>query len=173
MRFVQVVMALSLALALQTTLVVTLAGNGAPIDLVLVVVVAVAIFGGPVVGLWSGTVGGLLQDALSGGVLGVGGLAKTLVGYCVGQFATHFMVERPWDQLLVFFFGSVIHSGCFIGVDSLLSDGGTLTSYRSVVVQATANAVLGIGVAGGLQMAPGVIARRRFRRRWRTGRLSE
>lgn len=159
---------LGLALALQTTLAASVPGTGAPVDLVFVVVVAVAISSGPVAGLWSGTVGGLLQDALSGGVIGVGGLAKTLVGYLVGQFGSHFMVARPWHQLLVFFFGSLVHAGCFVGVYSLLSDGGTMSSYGSVLTQAMANAVIGVVVAVGLQLAPGAIERRRLRRRWPT-----
>ena len=169
MRLFSVVLGLVVALAIQTTFVATVAGNGAPVDLVLVVIIAVAISGGPVVGLWSGSVGGLFQDALSGGILGVGGVSKTLVGYFVGQLATHFMVARLWDQLLMFFFGSVIHSGLFIGVYGLLSDTGTLSSYRSVVVQAVVNAAIGVGLAGGLRMAPGAIERRRLRRRWRNG----
>ena len=169
MRLVSVVLGLAVALMLQTTFVASVVGNGAPIDLVLVVVVAVAISGGPVAGLWSGTVGGLFQDALSGGILGVGGVSKTLVGYFAGQLASHFMVARLWDRLLVFFFGSVIHSGLFVGVYSLLSDTGTLSSYRNVVVQAAANAAIGAGLVGGLRMAPVAIERRRLRRRWRHG----
>jgi len=156
---------LGIALVIQTTLVAIFAGNGAPVDLVLVVVIAVALSKGPVVGLWTGTSGGLLQDLLSGGLVGVGGLAKTLVGYFAGQFGTHFMVARPWDQLLVFFFGSVVHSGIYIGVDSLLSDAGSLSSYRAVVIQAIVNSLTGIGVGFGVRITPWLIARRRLRRR--------
>ena len=156
---------LGIALVIQTTLVVIFAGNGAPVDLVLVMVIAVALSKGPVVGLWTGTSGGLLQDLLSGGLVGVGGLAKTLVGYFVGQFGTHFMVARPWDQLLVFFFGSVVHSGIYIGVDSLLSDAGSLSSYRAVVIQAIINSLTGVGVGFGVRITPWLIARRRLRRR--------
>jgi rod shape-determining protein MreD len=173
MRPVLVVLGLVVALALQTTFVATVAGSGAPIDLVLVVTIAVAISGGPVVGMLSGSVGGLFQDALSGGVLGVGGVTKTLVGYFVGQLASHFMVARLWDQLLVFFFGSVIHSGLFIGIYGLLADTGNLSSYPGVVVQAVVNAAIGVGLVGGLRMAPGAIERRRLRRRWRHGGFGE
>ena len=79
MRAAQVGVALAFALASQTTLVPRMTGV-ATVDLVLVVVLSVAMRQGAVAGLWTGTVGGLLQDALSGGVVGVGGLAKTLVG---------------------------------------------------------------------------------------------
>ncbi len=73
MKIAWVGVGLGLALALQTTLASMVAGAGAPVDLVLVVVVAVAVASGPIAGLWTGTVGGLVQDALSGGVIGVAG----------------------------------------------------------------------------------------------------
>ena len=149
-------------MVLQTTLVSTIAG--APVDLVLVVVVFVAISRGPVAGLWTGTVGGLLQDALSGGVVGVGGLAKTLVGYVVGQFGAQFIITRLWHQLLVFFFGSLLHAGCFVWVYSLLSEEGTIPVYSGVLAQATSNAVVGVGFALVLQYAQGSYERYRLRR---------
>ena len=165
MKTAWVGLGLGLALALQTTLVPMLAGVGAPVDLVLVVVVAVAVANGPIGGLWAGTVGGLLQDALSGGVIGVGGLSKTLVGYLVGQFGARFMIARPWHQVLVYFLASLVHAGCFLGVYGLLSDGGRLTSSGAVLTQATANAALGAALAAGLQAGPGWFGRRRVRPR--------
>ena len=162
MKIAWVGMGLGLALALQTTLA---AGIGAPVDLVLVVVVAVAVAGGPLGGMWVGTVGGLLQDALSGGVIGVGGLAKTLVGYLVWQFGSRFMIARPWHHMLVFFLASLVHSGCFVGVYGLLSDERTMTSYGTVLTQATANAAIGVAVTVAIQMGPGAFARLRWRRR--------
>ena len=157
-----------LALVCQTTLVPEVGGAGAPVDLVLVVVISVAITGGPLAGMWTGAVGGLLQDGLSGGVIGVGGLVKTLVGHGAGQVGAYLMVTRSWHQFLVFFFGSVAHAGCFIGIYSLLSTTKPMSSYRAVLIQAAINAVLGVIMAIGLQVAPSVLARRRLRRRWPT-----
>ena len=165
MKTAWVGLGLGLALALQTTLASMLAGAGAPVDLVLVVIVAVAIASGPIAGLWAGTVGGLVQDALSGGVIGVGGLAKTLVGYLVGQFGSRFMIAPAWHQGLMFFFASLVHAACFIGVYSLLSDEGTMTSYGAVLTQATVNAAIGVTLAVGLQVGPGALERRRRLRR--------
>ena len=165
MKVAWVALALGVALALQTTLASMVGGASASVDLVLVVVVAVAVASGPIAGLWAGTVGGLLQDALSGGVIGVGGLAKTLVGYLVGQFGSRFMIARPWHHVLVFFFASLVHAGCFVGVYSLLSDGGTMTSYGAVLTQATANAGIGVAVTVALQAGPSAFERRRWRRR--------
>ncbi len=165
MKVAWVALALGVALALQTTLASMVGGASASVDLVLVVVVAVAVASGPIAGLWAGTVGGLLQDALSGGVIGVGGLAKTLVGYLVGQFGARFMVARLWHQASVFFFASLVHAGCVIGVYRLLSDEGPLRSYGAVLTEAAANAAAGVAVAVALQVGPGVFERRRLRRR--------
>ena len=35
----------------------------------------------PVTGMLAGTVGGLAQDALAGGIVGIGGMSKTIVGF--------------------------------------------------------------------------------------------
>ena len=163
MRLAGIGLALVLALALQTTLAPLVAGPGTPVDLVLVVVVAVAIAGGPVAGLWSGTVGGLLQDALSGGVIGVGGLAKTLVGYLIGLFGSRFDIARLWHRLLVFFVASLAHTGCFVGVYGLLSGEGSMTSLTASLTQAAANALIGVAVAVAAQIQPVSLERRRRR----------
>jgi rod shape-determining protein MreD len=164
---------LATALAIQTTLVQMIAGTGAPLDLVLIVVLVVALANGPRAGLWTGTVGGLLQDALSGGVIGMGGLAKTLVGYLGGQFAAQFMVTRLWHKGLVFVGGSFLHAGLFAGGYNLLFDDRMVLARRDLLVQAAANSVVGLVVAVGLQTIPGEIERQRLRGRWPGGRLGE
>ena len=58
----------------------------------LIVVVYIALKSGPSTGLLAGTVAGLIQDALSSGVLGIGGLAKTIVGFLSGVLGTQFIV---------------------------------------------------------------------------------
>lgn len=68
-------------------------------DLVLVAVVYAALTWGPVAGMWAGTIGGLVQDALSGEVIGVGGLAKTMVGLATGVAGAQFMVTRAPAQV--------------------------------------------------------------------------
>ena len=85
MKTVGVILALAGALALQTTLAGLTIGGATAVNLVLVAVIYVALAFGPVAGLLAGTVGGLVQDALAGGIVGIGGLSKTLVGFLVGR----------------------------------------------------------------------------------------
>ena len=81
MRFLGIVGALALALVLQTTVAHVVVRGTAAVDVVLVVVVYVALSFGPTAGLLSGAAAGLAQDALATGIIGIGGLAKTVVGY--------------------------------------------------------------------------------------------
>ena len=82
------------ALALQTILAGLLIGGRIAVNLVLVAVVYVALAFGPVTGLLAGVVGGLTQDALAGGIVGIGGLAKTLIGFAVGVLGAQFIVSQ-------------------------------------------------------------------------------
>ena len=173
MRVAWIAFALAAALAIQTTLVRMVAGTGAPLDLVLMVVIVVAIVNGPRAGLWTGTCGGLLQDALSGGVIGMGGLAKTVVGYLGGQFAAQFMVTRLWHKALVFVGGSLLHAALFVGGYGLLFDDRVVVTPRDLVMQAAANTVVGLMVAVGLQTIPDEVERKRLRGRWPGGRHVE
>ena len=69
-------------------------GGALAVNLVLVAVVYVALAYGPVTGLLAGTVGGLAQDALAGGIVGIGGLSKTMVGFAVGVLGAQFIVSQ-------------------------------------------------------------------------------
>src|SRR5262249_32371948 len=74
-----IILAIVLALALQTTIARFVVSGTVAVDLVLVVVVYVALSSGSMAGMTTGTVAGLIQDSLSTGVIGIGGLAKTIV----------------------------------------------------------------------------------------------
>jgi rod shape-determining protein MreD len=154
------------ALAMQTTV-----GLGAPsgftVDLVLVLVVYIALTTGPAAGMLTGTALGLAQDALSGGVVGVGGLAKTLVGYGAGVLGAQFIVANPGPRFVVFFLASLGHAAAFIGFHTLLGLGEFPSPYRTALAQATANAVIGVVALQFVERLPGYLERRRVDRMYR------
>jgi rod shape-determining protein MreD len=160
-----VVAALAAALVIQTSL-----PSAAPVDLVLVVVVAAALASGPMTGLAAGTVGGLVQDALSTGILGMGGLAKTLVGFAAGRFATQFIVTATIPRLLVFAAATVAHAGLFIGLYTLLGLRSFPDPVTSVATQAVANAVIGVIGVRTVDAIPRMVERRRANRGMRVKR---
>jgi len=156
-------------LALQTTLARFFPSGMTAVDLVLVGVVYIALTSGPVTGLLAGAVAGLAQDALStsGGVIGIGGLAKTLVGYAAGRVGTQLIVSAAIPRFVVFFGGTVVHQIVFIGLYRLLDLSPYNDPYASVLEEAAANAVLGVAVFQVLELLPGALERRRSASRTR------
>lgn len=164
MRLVSVIVAIAVALALQTTLARFVIRGSVGVDLVLVAVVYVALTSGPVTGLWTGTVAGLIQDALSTGIIGIGGLAKTVVGFLAGIIGTQFIVAQPLPRFLVFFGATALHAVIFIGLYALLDVRHFGIPYAAVTGQAVANAVVGVVAFQVVEILPGAVERRRASR---------
>jgi rod shape-determining protein MreD len=163
-KAVRVLLGLAAALAVQTTLSGWVLRGTGPFDLVLIVVVYVALTSGPTTGLLAGMVGGLAQDALSSGVLGIGGLAKTLVGYGVGVLGTQFIIAAVLPRFVVFVLATIAHAGVFIGLYVVLDLRVFPSPWPAVVGQAIGNGLAGVVVAQLVELLPGVLARRRRRR---------
>ena len=164
MRAAGVILAIVAALALQTTLARFVIRGTVAVDLVLVVVVYVALTSGPVTGLLSGALAGLVQDALSSGVIGIGGLAKTIVGFLTGIVGTQFIVAQPLPRFVVFFGATLLHAMVFIGLYTLLDLRQFGTPYAAVTGQAVGNAVAGMIAFQLAGLLPGAMERRRTAR---------
>jgi rod shape-determining protein MreD len=163
-RAAGVILAVVAALALQTTLARFLVRGAAVIDLVLVVVVYVALMFGPTAGLLTGTFAGLVQDALSYGVIGIGGLAKTVVGFLAGIIGTQFIVAQPLPRFVVFFAATMLHAALFIGLYELLDLRTFGTPYGAVLGQGLGNAIVGVVAFQVAELLPGAMERRRASR---------
>ena len=162
MKAVGVILAIALALALQTTLARYVVRGTAGVDLALVVVVYVALTSGPVTGLFAGTLAGLVQDALSSGVIGIGGLAKTIVGFVTGLIGTQFIVAASLPRFVVFFGATVLHAVVFMGLYVLLDIRQFGSPYAAVAGQAAGNAVIGVVAFQLVELVPGAMGRRRM-----------
>lgn len=165
MKGIAVVLAIALALALQTTLGRFVISGTAAIDLVLVVVVYVALTTGPVTGLLAGSAAGLIQDALSSGVIGIGGLAKAIVGFFAGVIGQQFIVTAALPRFVMFLAATVVHAVVFMGLYMLLDLRTFPSPYAAVASQAVGNAVSGMVAFTIIESLPGVMERRRVRRR--------
>ena len=164
MKALAVFIAIALALGLQTTLARFVVGGSAAVDLVLVAVVAVALTIGPVGGMLAGSAAGLIQDALSSGVMGIGALAKTIVGFAAGRLGTQFIVTAPLPRFVVFVGAGVLHATVFMGLYVLLGLREFSAPYAEVVGQAVGNAVVGVVGSQVLEWLPGFLTRRRLGR---------
>lgn len=167
MKAVGVLVAIAVALALQTTLTRFVVGGTTAIDLVLVVVVYVALTTGPGTGLLAGSAAGLVQDAVSSstGVIGIGGLAKSIVGFLAGVVGQQFIVTAALPRFVMFLAATVLHSALFMGLNVLLGLTDFASPYKAVFSQAIGNAVIGMVAFTIIEALPGVIERRRVRRR--------
>jgi rod shape-determining protein MreD len=162
-KIAAVVAATALAIAVQTTLARFVIRGTVAVDLVLVVVVYAALASGAVTGMLTGTFAGLLQDTLSsGGVVGIGGLAKTIVGFLAGIVATQFIVAQPLPRFVVFFGATLLHALVFMGLYELLGLRDFGTPYAAVAGQALGNAIVGVLAFQVAELLPGAVERRRM-----------
>lgn len=158
------VAAIAIALALQTTLATLVIRGTTALDLVLVVVVYISLMSGPVTGVMAGTVAGLVQDALSFGILGIGGLAKTVVGFAAGVLGTQFIITAPLPRFVVFVVATILHAAVFMGLYTLLDIRQFPNPYPAVMSQAIGNGFVGVVGAQIVELLPGLRERRRARK---------
>jgi rod shape-determining protein MreD len=166
-KAVGVLVAVALALALQTTLAQLVVGGTAAIDLVLVAVVSVALTTGPVTGMLAGSIAGIIQDSLSTGVVGIGGLAKSVIGFLVGAVSQQFILTSALPRFLMFVGSTVVHAAIFMGLNVVLGLRTFSDPWKAVASQAVGNAVVGMVAFAIIEALPGIIERRRAGRRSR------
>jgi len=90
------------------------------VDLPLVVTVYFGLQRAPMLGMFTGTALGLGGDRVAGGILGVGGFAKTLIGYLVAMASVRFALENPLARLAVVALSSAANTVLFIGLNLML-----------------------------------------------------
>ena len=90
------------------------------IDLPLVVTVYFGLQREPVLGMVTGMIAGVGGDAVEGGILGVGGFAKTLIGYVVGMASVKLSLENPLARLSVVAVASAANTALFVALHQML-----------------------------------------------------
>jgi rod shape-determining protein MreD len=163
MRTVVVLGGLAAALVLQSTLAGISIAAGTRVNLVLVVVVYVALAFGALTGLLAGAGAGLAQDALGGGVIGVGGLSKTLVGFLVGVLGAQFIVSQPFTRFVMFVGATFVHELCFQGLLAVVESRPFGMHYTATLVQAVVNGAVGIVAFVLTDKGPEMLQRRQSR----------
>jgi rod shape-determining protein MreD len=164
MKAVRTIAAITLALILQSVLSRLTGSLRLQVDLVLVAVVTMSLLYGRVAGLLGGTLAGLAQDALVGGVLGIGGLASSLAGFLAGFVGTQFIVTQAIPRFLLFVGATVVYSTVFMGLYQVLGLRRFDDPYLTVGWQALINAGVGIVLFWLIEMLPGSPERWRARR---------
>jgi rod shape-determining protein MreD len=96
------------------------------VDLSLVVTVYFSLQRTPVLGMLTGLTAGLGGDAISGGILGVGGFTKTLIGYIISMASIRLSLENRLIQLAVAAVASLVNTLLFVGLYQVLEQGQSL-----------------------------------------------
>lgn len=164
MKAVGVLLALVGALALQTTIAGLTMSGARLVNLMVVAVVYVALVYGPVTGMLAGTIGGLAQDALGGGILGIGSLSKTVVGFLAGLLGAQFIVAQSIPRFVMFVGATIVHEVCFQGLYAIVEARAFRLEYQPLLTQAAINAVVGLAAFFVVESGPVLLQRRRARR---------
>lgn len=117
------------------------------VDLPLLVTVFFAIARrGQITGLFTGGVIGLLQDALTRGLLGVYGIAKTIIGYMASSLGAKIDAENPGSRLLMTFVFYLIHQVIFFLVAHGLAGDTSEIRWTHTLILAGVNGFVAIPV---------------------------
>lgn len=169
MKVVAVIVALCGALALQTSLSGLFAG-AVRVNLVLVAVTYLALAYGPVTGMLAGMAGGLVQDALAGGIIGIGGLSKTLIGFCVGVLGAQFIVSTMVPRLIMFVAATFVDELVIEGLGALVGGRAFSMHIDATLIQALMNGLIGVLAFIIVENGPDLLQRRRMRHTARVGK---
>ena len=100
-------------------------------------------------------------------IVGIGGLAKAVVGFFAGAFAQQFIVTATLPRLLIFVVATVVHAAVLMGLYTVLQSGTLAASWTMIAKQALGNALVGAVAFAVVEAVPGVMERRRIARRSR------
>ena len=167
MKALGILIGIAVALALQAALPRFVVAGTAAVDFVLVAVVYVALTSGPVAGMLSGTAAGLIQDALSSGVIGIDGLAKSIVGFVAGAIGQQFIVTAAFPRVVMFCAATVVRQAVFMGLYVVLGLRTFPSPWKAIAAQSLGNALAGIIAFTIMESVPGAVERRRSGRRGR------
>src|SRR5215469_2688572 len=107
--------------------------------------------GNPIASILMGSSLGLMQDSLSGAVLGANGLSKTLIGFFAASAGSKFAVDQPITRIFALFLFS-IGDGILVTILSLMVTRGpsspTYIGASRWLLSATLNTLLGLVLFG-------------------------
>jgi rod shape-determining protein MreD len=138
-------LALVSALLLQSVLTRVLPAQARVFDPFLLVMVYYGLSGGETEGMVIGAIGGWIQDIqFGGGVLGLSGLCRVLLGFAVGMAGTRFHLTEPAPRALVLFLAAVADALVFTALAGAFDVAITHLSPLLLLTRAAVNAAVGV-----------------------------
>jgi len=142
MEGVKITIAIIIAVVLQWTLR-NIAEPLAYIDFPLIIVVYAALQRNSIKAILFGTLAGIAVDALSGGLLGANGFAKTLIAYIVSEIARRVYMDNLLLRIPVIAGACLVNDLVYYGTHKLL---GQEPAAQFMVVMAYS--IIGTTIAG-------------------------
>ena len=110
------------------------------------------VIGNPIASILMGSSLGLMQDSLSGAVLGANGLSKTLIGFFAATAGSKFAVDQPITRIFALFLFS-LGDGILVTILGLMvGPAASSATYSGAVTKslltATFNTLLGLVLFG-------------------------
>lgn len=144
MRVFWTVVALLAAFLLQSALTHVVPQQARMVDLFVLVLVYCGLVGGETHAMLAGAAGGWVQDVqFGGGVVGLSGLTKVLVGFGVGLSSSRFHLTEPGARVLVLFVATLVDALIFERLASAFDLRIETLSLAGLLTRATLNAALG------------------------------
>ena len=145
MYFIAQVLIVVFLFSIQTTWLGMFSIGGVIPDLVLIWVVFCAVHCSRNLGIWSGVVMGVLQDSLSGGLLGVNTLSKSFIGFFFSALKDKFFVEGILPIAFSLAISSLFDGLVFYLSINTVLEGGITSSflYQSLPIYSFYNALVG------------------------------
>lgn len=136
--------ALLVAFLLQSALTHIVPRQARMVDLFVLVLVYCGLVGGETHAMLAGAAGGWVQDVqFGGGVVGLSGLTKVLVGFGVGLSGTRFHLTEPGARVLVLFAATLVDALVFERLASAFDVRIEMLSLGGLLTRAALNAALG------------------------------
>jgi rod shape-determining protein MreD len=132
------------ALLIQTSVFNFFSLWGIKPNLALIAVIYFALFHGTLTAVGTGIIAGLLEDVLSGGLLGINLLIKPLIGYLFSLIGQQMVVLNPINQAVLVILGSLLNSGLtfFILKATSIIIPGKAMLFKIIFLQALYNGLL-------------------------------
>lgn len=144
MRVFWTAVALLAAFLLQSALTQVVPRQARMVDLFVLVLVYCGLVGGETHAMLAGAAGGWVQDVqFGGGVVGLSGLTKVLVGFGVGLSGSRFHLTEPGARVLVLFAATLVDALVFERLASAFDIRIETLSLAGLLTRAVLNAALG------------------------------
>jgi rod shape-determining protein MreD len=98
----------------------------------------------PIAGTVTGTVIGLVQDALTGRPLGINGISQCVVGFCAASLGVKIDVENPGTRLLINFAFTLLNIGIYLFIVHHMLALNERTNWLHEAIKSVINSIVGV-----------------------------